>query len=664
MVSKNGSSTTVVRPAATQSRVGLASVTEVPVGNWAGFVKYFRYDVISGFLVFLIALPLCLGIALACGYPAIAGVFSAVVGSILTGFWSNSELTIKGPAAGLIVIALGTITEFGFTGGQNHAADLQAYRMALAVGVAAGLIQIAFGMVRAGVLGDFFPTSAVHGMLAAIGIIIVLKQLPITMGETIKGEPLEIMAELPEVFLHANPDIALIGALSLLILFGKPLIKNKWVRMFPSPLLVLLVTVPLGMYLDLSHEHTYNLFGHTYHLGEACLVNVPGNLFEAITFPDFSALQQPAAWKWVLMFSLIGSLESLLSAKAIDMLDPWKRKTNFNRDLVAVGVANTAAAMIGGLPMISEIVRSKANIDNGARTRYADLWHGVFLLSFVALLPMLIHHIPLAALAAMLVYTGFRLGSPKEFFNVYKIGREQLLIFATTVVAVLATDLLVGIAIGIGVKFVIHVLNGVPMRSLFKPYLDVEARGDNTVVITARESAVFTNWIPFKRQIEQLGLVQQNNVVLDLSDTRIVDHSVMERLHEMELDFEQAGLQLEVLGLDSHQQTSAHPLSMRKRSLVRIRRVTIVADSSLEAQLTERCIGLGASGYTSILCRGAGRRSLADGGTASNSQVRIEVVAPPETAELILDYVRREISLEHAVTACIETVEVLKRDQF
>jgi MFS superfamily sulfate permease-like transporter len=664
MVSKNGSIPTIEMPAASRSRVSPALASEVPVGNRAGFVKYLRYDIISGFLVFLIALPLCLGISLACGYPAIAGVFTAVVGSILTSFLSNSELTIKGPAAGLIVVAVGTITEFGFTGGQNPAADMQAYRMALAVGVAAGLIQIAFGMVRAGVVGDVFPTSAVHGMLAAIGIIIVLKQLPITLGETFKGEPLEVIAELPTLLRNANPDIALIGILSLLILFGKPLIKNKWVRMFPSPLLVLLVTVPLGMYLDLSHEHTYNLFGQTYHLGEAFLVTVPGNLLQAITLPDFSALSLPAAWKWVLMFSLIGSLESLLSAKAIDMIDPWKRKTNLNRDLIAVGIANTAASMIGGLPMISEIVRSKANIDNGARTRYADMWHGIFLLSFVALLPMLIHRIPLAALAAMLVYTGFRLGSPKEFLNVYKIGREQLVIFASTVVAVLATDLLVGIAIGIGVKFIIHMLNGVPIRSLFKPYLDVEARGDNTVVITARESAVFTNWIPFKRQIEQLGLIQQNNVVLDLSDTKIVDHSVMERLQEMELDFEQAGLQFEVLGLDSHQQTSAHPLSTRKRSLARIRRVTIVADSTLEAQLTERCIELGASGYTSILCRGAGRRSLADGGTAPNSQVRIEVVAPPETAELILDYIRREISLAHAVTACIETVEVLRRDQF
>lgn len=664
MLSKNGSAASTLAPAAQSARSGSVPAVEVPLGNRAGFVRYCRYDVISGFLVFLIALPLCLGIALACGYPAIAGIFAAVVGAILTSFLSDSELTIKGPAAGLIVIAAGTITDFGFTGGQNPAADMQAYRMALAVGVAAGLVQILFGMVRAGVLGDFFPTSAVHGMLAAIGIIIVLKQLPVTMGENITGEPLEIVAELPGVLLNANPDIALIGLLSLAILFGKPLVRNKWVRMFPAPLLVLLVTVPLGMYLDLSHEHTYNLFGHTYHLGEDFLVSVPSNLLQAITYPDFSALRQPIAWKWVLMFSLIGSLESLLSAKAIDTIDPWKRKTNFSRDLVAVGVANTAAAMIGGLPMISEIVRSKANIDNGARTRWADLWHGVFLLAFVALLPMLIHRIPLAALAAMLVYTGFRLGSPKEFLNVYKIGREQLLIFATTVVAVLATDLLIGMAIGIGVKFVVHMLNGVPIRSLFKPYLEVQTRGDNTVVITARESAVFTNWIPFKRQIEQLGLVQQNNIVLDLSDTKVVDHSVMERLHEMELDFEQAGLQFDVLGLDAHQQTSAHPLSTRKRALVRIRRVTIVADAALETQITDRCIELGASGYTSIACRGAGRRSLADGGTAPNSQVRIEVVAPPQTAELILDYVRREISLEYAVTACIETVEVLRRDQF
>ncbi|MEX2113634.1 MAG: SulP family inorganic anion transporter [Pirellulales bacterium] len=661
MVSHNGDQST------TEHRLpkrGAPLAAEIPRGDWQGFAKYFRYDFVSGFLVFLIALPLCLGISLACGYPAVAGVFTAIVGSVLTTFLSDSELTIKGPAAGLIVIAVGTVTDFGFTGGADPAADMQAYRMALAVGVAAGVVQIAFGLLRAGVLGDFFPTSAVHGMLAAIGIIIVLKQLPIALGENIHGEPLEIIQALPQVILHANPEIALIGALSMLILFGLPMIRNRWARVIPAPLLVLAVAVPLGIYFDLSHEHTYSFLGQTYGLGEAFLVNVPDNLMRAIVYPDFSALATVAGWKWVLMFSLIGSLESLLSSKAIDMLDPWKRRTRMNRDLMAVGAANTAVALIGGLPMISEIVRSKANIDNGARTRFADMWHGVFLLAFVALVPFLIHRIPLAALAAMLVYTGFRLGSPKEFMNVYKIGREQLAIFVITVVAVLTTDLLIGMAIGIGAKFAIHLFNGVPIRSLFKPYLDVETRGDDTVVIFARESAVFTNWIPFKRQIEQLGLVERNNVVLDLSGTKMVDHSVMERLHELELDFEQAGLQLEILGLESHRQLSAHPHAARMRSLARIKRVTIVADCELESLLTDRIITLGASGYTSIPCRGVGRRTADEIGTTRDSQVRIEVVALPEVAEQILDYIQREISLQHAVTACIETVEVLRRDQF
>jgi MFS superfamily sulfate permease-like transporter len=635
-----------------------------PRGDLAGFVKYFRHDILSGFLVFLIALPLCLGISLACGYPAVAGVFTAIIGAVLTTFLSDSELTIKGPAAGLIVIAIGAVTEFGFTGGQDPAADMQAYQMALAVGVAAGVIQIAFGLLRAGVLGDFFPTAAVHGMLAAIGIIIVLKQLPVTMGEVAKGEPLEILRELPDKFIHANPQITLIGSMSMLILFGLPMIANRWVKMIPAPMVVLLVAVPLGMYFDLSHEHTYTMLGSTYNLGESFLVNVPNNLLQAMAHPDFSALQSWMGWKWVIMFALIGSLESMLSAKAIDMLDPWKRKTNLNRDLVAVGFANTLAAMVGGLPMISEIVRSKANIDNGARTRFADLWHGVFLLGFVALVPFLIHRIPLAALAAMLVYTGFRLGSPREFLNVYKIGREQLAIFAITVVAVLATDLLIGIAIGIGVKLAIHLFNGVPLGSVFTPYLEVETRDDNTVVILAKGSAVFTNWIPFKRQIEQLGLVQKNNVVIDLSGTKMVDHSVMERLHEMEMDFDQAGLQLEVIGLDSHQQFSDHPFAARKRAFARIKRVTIVAESDLESQLIERCIKLGASGYTSIPCFGAGRRTAAAEAATRNAQVRLEVVVASEIAEQILDFIARDISPERAITACVETVEVLRRDQF
>jgi MFS superfamily sulfate permease-like transporter len=637
----------------------------VPHGDWIGFKKYLRYDFVSGFLVFLIALPLCLGISLASGYPAVAGVFTAIIGSIVASLLSNSELTIKGPAAGLIVIAIGTVTEFGFTGGADPAADFQAYRMALAVGVVAGVIQVGFGMLRFGVLGNFFPTSVVHGMLAAIGVIIMLKQIPVAMGESAKGEPIEIVRDMPHTLANANPEILLIGAISLIILFGKPLINVRWVKLIPSPLIVLLVAVPLGMYFDLPHTHTFSFLGHDYELSEKYLVSVPENLFNAVTYPDFSALARPAAWKWVLMYALIGSLESMLSCKAIDMVDPWKRKTNLNRDLMAVGVANTAAAMIGALPMISEIVRSKANIDNGARTRFADMWHGVFLLGFVALLPFAIHMIPLAALAAMLVYTGFRLASPKEFINVVHIGREQLIVFIATILGVLATDLLVGILIGIGVKVLIHLINGVPLRSLFKAYLEVEDVDEKTSLIRASQSAVFSNWIPFKRQIEDLGRIQRRNVVVDLSGTKLVDHSVMERLEELREEFHHDGLSLSIVGLEDHAQFSRHSLATRRRTMSRLRRVTIVTEPELEEMLAKRFIELGASGYTAIPCRGAGRRGSEDpSGSHGKEQVRIEVVVPESVMERILSYLHQDILPKQRATVTVETVETLRPDRF
>jgi MFS superfamily sulfate permease-like transporter len=307
-------------------------------------------------------------------------------------------------------------------------------------------------------------------MLAAIGIIIIAKQIPVAVGLSAEGEPLELIHQIPDTLLHMNPEIALIGGVSLLILFGLPWIRNKYVCLVPPQLLVVLVAIPLGMYFDLTHEHIYSFAGGSYSVGEQHLVNVPFNMLSAITFPDFSGLVQPMAWKWVIMYALIGSLESLLSAKAVDLIDLWKRKTNLNRDTLAVGIGNLLASLVGGLPMISEIVRSRANIDNGARTRFANMFHGIFLLLCVALLPAVIHRIPMAALASMLIYTGFRLAHPKEFVHVFKVGREQLAVFVTTIIAVLATDLLIGIAIGIALKFLIHLSNGVPIKSLFRPY--------------------------------------------------------------------------------------------------------------------------------------------------------------------------------------------------
>ncbi len=644
----------------------------VPRGNLSGFKQYLQNDFLSGLLVFLIALPLCLGISLASGFPPIAGIFTAIIGALVTTFISNSELTIKGPAAGMIVIVIGCVEAFGGNGmnGGWDAADISAYRAALAVGVVAAVLQIFFGIFRAGILGEFFPTSAVHGMLAAIGVIIIIKQFPVALGVLgAKGEPLEMLRDFPHYVAEANPAIAAIGLVSLAIMFIWPYVgrRFKLLKRIPAPMVVLLVAVPMGMAFDLLHKHSYDLQNHEYQLGDQYLVQMPDRMFgmfNEFTLPDFSALSKPMAWKWVFMFFAVGSLESLLSAKAVDLLDPWKRKTNLNRDVIAVGTANLAASMLGGLPMISEIVRSKANIDNGARTRFADFWHGIFLLLCVALIPTVLHRIPLAALAAMLVYTGFRLAHPSEFVHVYRVGREQLAIFVTTLLAVLATDLLMGIGIGIALKLVIHNINGVPLRSMFKPFLDVEDVDESTSRITARGSAVFSNWIPFRRQIEQLGLVQRRNMIVDLSGTNLVDHSTLEKLEELQRDFEQEGLRLELVGLDALQPLSSNAHAARRRGLGTVHRLTIVADETLEDWLELELIRLGASGFTSLPCTGAGRRDIVDGIPHRRNQVRIEVIVTQELSALILAFLRREISDEQRVTVCLETVNVVRVGDF
>ena len=273
---------------------------EIPRGTAEGMRRYLGADLLSGFLVFLIALPLCLGIALASGFPAIAGVFTAIVGGLLAPAISNSELTIKGPAAGMIVIVLGCVQGFGFTEGRDPAADMQAYELALGVAVVAGVIQILFGVFKMGALGEFFPTAPVHGLLASIGVIIISKQFPVMMGLQAEGMPLSLLARIPEFIANMDPQAGVIGLVSLAIMFGFPLLK---LRAIPAPLVVLAVTVPLGIYFE---------------LGERLLVNVPSNMFDAVTFPDFSGVATATGVQFIILFALIGTLESLLSAKAVD----------------------------------------------------------------------------------------------------------------------------------------------------------------------------------------------------------------------------------------------------------------------------------------------------------------------------------------------------------
>jgi MFS superfamily sulfate permease-like transporter len=303
-----------------------------------------------------------------------------------------------------------------------------------------------------------------------------------------------------------------------------------------------------------------------YEVGPRFLVDMPEvlqNPAAAFVLPDFRAVASATGLQYILLFCLIGSLESLLSAKAVELVDPWKRKTDFDRDLLAVGLANTLASAVGALPMISEIVRSKANIDSGARTRSANLFHGLFLLGFVLLFPNLIHRIPLAALGAMLVYTGFRLANPAEFVRTYRVGSEQFVVFVGTIFVTLATDLLVGIGAGVLLKVLFHLWNGAPLGALLKPDVQAVPEGDRAVVVLVRRAAVFSNWLGVRAAIlrEAAG---RDVVVLDLSRTKFVDHTVMEKLHELEGDFVRVGKELRVVGLEAHVPLSKHPLAARK----------------------------------------------------------------------------------------------------
>ena len=418
-----------------------------------GFLKDQKSDVISGFLVFLIALPLCLGIAKASGFPPIAGIYTAVIGGLIVTFLSTSALTIKGPAAGLIAIAAGSVQELGQ--GDIH----KGYVLTLAVVVISGIIQVLLGLIKSGKLSDFFPASIVHGMLAAIGIIIISKQIHFALGVVPTGkEPFELLAEIPHSLKNWNLEVALIGVISLLILFLHPLIKQKTIKRFPAPLLVLIVAIPLGLVFDLSHVHDYDIASSHFHIDPSqVLVALPSDFFSGITFPDFSEIFSRTSIKYIIMFALVGSIESLLSTKAIDSLDPEHRKTNMDRDLVAVGIGNTIAGFIGGLPMISEIVRSSSNINNGAKSRMSNFYHGLFLFLFAFFAAFLIQKIPIAALSAMLIYTGFRLASPKEFKKVQDIGYDQLFLFLVTLVITLMTDLLLGVGAGILAKKVLQI---------------------------------------------------------------------------------------------------------------------------------------------------------------------------------------------------------------
>lgn len=603
-------------PAPRRHSLSSSSSPSSPPPSRSFFSSLFpRADVKSGFLVFLIALPLCLGIALASGFPPVAGVLTAIIGGVLVSPLGSAPLTIKGPAAGLIVIALGAVHELG-------AGDpVAGYRRTLAVGALAAIVQVVFALCRTATAGVAMSPSVVHGMLAAIGVIIIAKQVHVVLGVTPHAhEPLGLLAEIPNSLLNANPHILLLGIPALLLMFGLPMIRARWARAVPAPLVVLAVTVPAALWLGLNTPHDYRFLSTIHHVGPEYLVRLPGTLLDAVAFPDFSMILTAASLKYVVMFALIGTVESTLTVLAVDAMAPRRRPSDLNRDLLALGGGNLVSSLLGGLPMISEIVRSKANIDAGATSRRSNFFHGAFLLLFVALAPGLLQAIPLAVLAAMLVYTGARLASPSQLIHARKVGPDQLALFLTTLILTLATDLLIGVAAGLVLKVVLHLLRGVPVPALFRPRTEVTRTG-HVLHVRIPRAAIFTALLPLRRTIngangngakgvngdgggignggpvgvstagnggvghgtvrttggpagngngvghgvdhgDDHGGVEITEVVVDVKDAAVVDHTFLAGLATMSRE---CSTPLTLSGLDNLRPVSSHPQATRLR---------------------------------------------------------------------------------------------------
>lgn len=519
----------------------------LPKDGIEGLKENFSTDAMSGFIVFLLALPLSLGIAKASEFPPIMGLITAIIGGIVVSLFMGSRLTIKGPAAGLIVIVAGAVGEFG--GGETG------WHLALGAMVVAGIVQILFGIFKLGKLADFFPLSAIHGMLAAIGLIIIAKQIPILLDVSpamTKGKgPFALLAAIPEFIIHLDPKATFIGVISLVIMLGWPFIKGP-LKKVPAPLVVLLLAIPAELMLDFQTTEPAYALVHIGNLLENVKINV-----------DFSGISQTGTFiKYVIMFALVGSLESLLTVKAIDMLDPYRRKSDANKDLIAVGIGNTIAAVLGGLPMISEVARSSSNVNNGAKTRWANFFHGFFILAFLMLASHLIELIPNTALAAMLITVGIKLAHPREFIQTFKIGKEQLAIFLITIFFTLYEDLLVGIAVGIVLQMLINIVDWDLLRTLFQAPTEVSFTHDEYLVEIS-QSAVFSNYMGIKSKLE--AIPPGFKVTIDLKNTRMIDHSVMENLHRFEHDYKASGGKVEIIGLELHQPISEHHLAARKR---------------------------------------------------------------------------------------------------
>lgn len=489
--------------------------------------KNIKQDIPASIVVFFVALPLCLGIALASGAPLFSGLISGIVGGILVGVLSGSEIGVSGPAAGLAAIVLTAISSLG--GFEN-------FLLAVVLG---GAIQILFGILKAGVIGYYFPSSVIKGMLTGIGIIIILKQIPHFFGYDADPEGdfafmqmdgqntfSEILAPLSGI--QIGPTIVAIIGLGILILWDKVLSKKgKIFTLIQGPL----VAVVIGIIYYVLTKDSSSLSIQGTHLVQVPVPEDFSSFKAQFTSPNFSGITNPQIWITAFTIALVASLETLLCVEATDKLDPEKRVTPTNRELLAQGAGNMFSGFIGGLPVTQVIVRSSANIQSGGKTKLSAIMHGFLLLISVMLIPKLLNMIPLSVLAAILFIVGYKLAKPALFKQMYLLGWKQFVPFIVTIMGIIFTDLLIGIGLGLAVGVVVVLIKSFQNSHFL--HKEDESNGSQKIKMTLAEEVTFFNKGAILKELDQLPA--DCHLELDVRNTRFLDYDIIEILDDFAL---------------------------------------------------------------------------------------------------------------------------------
>jgi MFS superfamily sulfate permease-like transporter len=507
-------------------------------------IIWFKHDLPAGLSVFLVALPLCLGIALASGAPLYAGILSGIIGGVMVSLISGSPLAVSGPGAGLTSLVAASIISLG---------DYKLFLLAVMI---AGVFQLLLGLFKLGAIANYFPSSVIKGMLAAIGIILVSKQIPLALGydkpdfwtsgfiQLFSAD--NFLGNIENFNHHITRGAILITVISLavLIILQQPFAKK--LKVIPAPLLV----VVLGVIVNILFTNIASDFS----LKQTQLVNISSNIFENISFPDFSKIfSTTEIWKDGILIGLLATLETLLCIEAIDKLDKRNRITPVNRELIAQGIGNMTCGLLGAIPMTAVVVRGAANVDAGGRTKLSAFTHGLFLLLAVMMVPFLLNKIPYASLAAILLITGYNLTKPKLYRNMWSLGRKQFIPFVITVVVILSTDLLLGVSIGLLISIYYIV------QSNFKiEYKITQTRhlGIETQCIKLNHNVTFLNKVKLRKTLDEVP--EYTILTIDGSESRLIDYDILEIISEFQSKAKDRHIELHLINIEKVSVTAVH----------------------------------------------------------------------------------------------------------